>query len=54
MAPGGPIEFGPTGQNKNALATLQQVQKRKIKVVLPDKYADAEPVYPIPPWSAKT
>ncbi len=54
MAPGGPIEFGPTGQNKNALATLQQVQKGKIKVVLPKKYADAKPVYPIPPWSAKT
>lgn len=54
MAPGGPIEFGPTGQNRNALATLQQVQKRKIKVVLPKEYSNAEPVYPIPPWSAKT
>jgi len=54
IAPGGPIEFGPTGQNKNALATLQQVHKGKIKLVLPEKYSNAEPVYPIPSWSAKS
>ncbi len=53
IAPGGPIEFDTTGQNKNALATLQQVQKREIKVVLPDEYSDAKPIYPIPPWSSK-
>lgn len=54
IAPGGPIEFGSTGQNKNAMATLQQVQKREIKVVLPDEYSDATPVFPIPSWSAKS
>jgi branched-chain amino acid transport system substrate-binding protein len=53
-APGGPIEFDSTGQNKNALATLQQVQKREIKVILPDEYSDAKPVFPVPSWSAKT
>jgi branched-chain amino acid transport system substrate-binding protein len=53
MAPGGPIEFGPTGQNKNAMATLQQVQKGQIKLVLPEKYSNAEPIYPIPPWSSR-
>jgi len=53
IAPGGPIEFGPTGQNKNAMATLQQVQKGQIKLVLPAEYSNAEPIYPIPPWSSK-
>jgi len=54
VMPGGPIEFDSTGQNSNALATLQQVQKREVKLVLPKEYSNAEPVYPIPPWSAKT
>jgi branched-chain amino acid transport system substrate-binding protein len=54
IAPGGPIEFDSTGQNKNAMATLQQVQKREIKVVLPEEYSDAKAVFPIPSWSAKT
>lgn len=54
IAPGGPIVFDSTGQNKNAMATLQQVQKREIKVVLPDEYSDAKVVFPIPSWSAKT
>jgi branched-chain amino acid transport system substrate-binding protein len=53
IAPGGPIEFDSTGQNKNAMATLQQVQKGEIKVVLPDEYSEAKPIFPIPPWSAK-
>ncbi|MDI6763834.1 MAG: ABC transporter substrate-binding protein [Thermodesulfobacteriota bacterium] len=53
IAPGGPIEFDTTGQNKNAMATLQQVQKREIKAILPDEFSDAKPVFPIPPWSAK-
>jgi len=53
LSPGGPIEFDETGQNKNAMITLQQIQKRDIKVVLPEKYADAKPIYPIPPWSER-
>jgi branched-chain amino acid transport system substrate-binding protein len=54
LAPGGPIEFDATGQNKNAMITLQQIQKRQIKLVLPEEYSDAKPIYPIPSWSAKT
>jgi branched-chain amino acid transport system substrate-binding protein len=54
VSPGGPIEFDATGQNKNAMITLQQIQKRDIKLVLPEEYSDAKPVYPIPPWSART
>ena len=53
VAPGGAIEFDATGQNKNAMITLQQIQKREIKLVLPEEYADAKPIYPIPPWSAR-
>lgn len=54
VSPGGAIEFDSTGQNKNGMITLQQVQKREIRLVLPDEYSDAKPVYPIPPWSAKS
>lgn len=54
LSPGGPIEFDATGQNKNAMATLQQVQKRDIKVILPEEFSDARPVFPIPPWSGKS
>jgi branched-chain amino acid transport system substrate-binding protein len=54
VAPGAPIEFDATGQNKSAMITLQQIQKREIKLVLPDEYSSAKPVYPIPPWSART
>jgi branched-chain amino acid transport system substrate-binding protein len=53
IAPGGPIEFDNTGQNKNALATLQQVQKREIKVVLPEEYAETKPIFPVPSWDKK-
>jgi hypothetical protein len=35
------------------MITLQQIQKREIKLVLPEEYSDAKPIYPIPPWSAK-
>lgn len=51
ISPGGPVEFGATGQNKNALPTLMQVQDREVKVVLPEKYANAKPRYPVPPRS---
>ncbi len=39
-----------------ALAGLQSDRdlKGKIKLVLPEKYSNAEPVYPIPSWSAKS
>jgi len=51
---GGPIEFDSTGQNKNAIANLLQVQKRTVKLVMPKEYAVTDPVYPIPSWSSKT
>jgi branched-chain amino acid transport system substrate-binding protein len=54
VAPGAPIEFDAAGQNKSAMITLQQIQKREIKLVLPDEYSDAKPIYPIPPWSARS
>ena len=53
MAPGGPIEFDKTGQNKSAMITLQQVQNQQIKVVLPEKYSDGKPMYPYVPWSKR-
>ena len=53
MAPGGPIEFDETGQNKNAMITLQQIQDQQIKVVLPEEYSDAKPMYPYPAWSKR-
>ena len=54
VSPGPPIEFDSAGQNKNGMITLQQVQKREIRLVLPDEYSDAKPVYPIPSWSARS
>ena len=48
ISPGGPVEFDSTGQNKNALPTLMQVQDREVKVVLPEQYANAKPRYPVP------
>ncbi|GIX49088.1 MAG: amino acid ABC transporter substrate-binding protein [Candidatus Tectimicrobiota bacterium] len=50
IAPGGPIVFDDKGQNVNATVTLQQIQNGAIRVVLPQAYADAEPVFPIPGW----
>jgi branched-chain amino acid transport system substrate-binding protein len=54
ISPGGAIEFDSTGQNKNALTTLQQIQKRDIRLVMPEEYSDAKPVFPIPKWNEKT
>lgn len=54
ISPGKAIEFDSTGQNKNALPPLHQIQKREVKVVLPEEYSNADPIFPIPPWSAKT
>jgi branched-chain amino acid transport system substrate-binding protein len=54
MAPGGVLRFDSKGQNLGHIPTMQQVQNRKVMVVLPEKYADAKPIYPPPPWSART
>lgn len=50
IAPGKAIIFNEQGQNSNATVTLQQIQDGVIRVVLPEEYADAEPVFPIPGW----
>jgi branched-chain amino acid transport system substrate-binding protein len=48
ILPQGPIVFGPGGQNTNATAAVTQVQGGSIKVVWPEKYAEAKPVFPVP------
>ena len=53
VAPGDPIKFDETGQNSNAMITLQQVQDQQIKLVLPEKYSNAKPMYPYPSWSER-
>jgi branched-chain amino acid transport system substrate-binding protein len=53
MAPGDPIKFDQTGQNSSAMITLQQVQNQQIKLVLPEKYSNAKPMYPFPAWSKR-
>lgn len=40
----GPITFKKNGENKNALAPVNQVQDGTIKVVYPEEYAGAKPI----------
>ncbi len=46
MLPQGPIVFGPDGQNINARATMMQVVDKEVRVVWPQEYAEAKPVFP--------
>jgi branched-chain amino acid transport system substrate-binding protein len=46
IAQDGPITFSDTGENENAAPILMQVQSGTVKQVFPEKYAEAEPVYP--------
>ncbi|MFW5919127.1 MAG: ABC transporter substrate-binding protein [Halanaeroarchaeum sp.] len=39
----GPVEFEDNGENKNALAPVNQVQDMEVKVVYPEQFAEAEP-----------
>lgn len=48
ILPQGPIEFDEKGENVNAQAVLIQVIDGKHKVVLPEEYAEAQPVFPQP------
>ncbi len=48
ILPQGPIIFDENGQNKNASAAMMQIQGGEIKVVWPEKYAQADPVFPVP------
>ena len=48
ILPQGPIVFGPDGQNQNAAAVVVQIQGGRIKVVWPEQYAEAKPIFPVP------
>lgn len=48
ILPQGPIAFNEKGQNKNAAAAMMQIQDGEIKVVWPQKYAQAKPIFPVP------
>ena len=48
ILPQGPIVFDENGQNKNASAAMMQILDGEIKVVWPKKYAQAEPIFPVP------
>lgn len=39
----GPVEFEDNGENKNALAPVNQVQDMEVKVVYPEEFAEAQP-----------
>jgi branched-chain amino acid transport system substrate-binding protein len=46
------MPYGPTkfenGQNMGAAPVNTQVQNGDIKVIFPDAFADAKPVFPVP------
>ncbi|GKX32690.1 MAG: branched-chain amino acid ABC transporter substrate-binding protein [Rhizobiaceae bacterium MnEN-MB40S] len=47
VMPYGIVKFDETGQNQNALPLNTQVQNGDIKVIYPEDYAQAEPVFPV-------
>lgn len=47
ILPQGPIVFDENGQNKNAQAVLNQIFDGTSKVVYPNEYKNADPVYPM-------
>jgi len=47
MMPYGPTKF-VNGQNEGAAPVNTQVQNKDIKVVLPERFAEAKPVFPMP------
>jgi branched-chain amino acid transport system substrate-binding protein len=46
ILPQGPIVFDSKGQNENSQAVLNQIIDGQSKVVYPNAYKDAEPIYP--------
>jgi len=48
ILPQGPIVFDESGQNKNAAAAMMQIRGGEIKVVWPKKYAQTDPLFPVP------
>jgi branched-chain amino acid transport system substrate-binding protein len=51
---GGPIRFDDKGQNADQRSAVVENLKGKPTVVLPAASAEAKPVFPMPPWSART
>lgn len=49
MAFAGPIAFDETGQNKNAIPIVMQVQGGAVKQVYPQQFAEAPPKFPAAP-----
>lgn len=49
----GPIKFDETGECSTARSILMQIQNGKYLQVLPKKYAEADPIYPVPPWEER-
>ena len=49
----GPIMFDETGECSTARSIVMQVQNGEILQVLPKEYAQAEPIYPMPPWGER-
>lgn len=47
------ISFAPNGQNENGGASLIQNKNGQNAVILPKDVADAEPIWPMRPWSAR-
>ncbi|GAA0943212.1 ABC transporter substrate-binding protein [Pseudonocardia zijingensis] len=52
LASGGPIAFDDTGENRNAIPILMQVQGGAVRQVHPDSFAEAAPLYPGQPAPA--
>jgi branched-chain amino acid transport system substrate-binding protein len=50
---GGAIQFDAKGQNVNIQSAGVQNLKRRPTVVLPDAFAAAKPIFPMPGWNAK-
>lgn len=47
---GDPISFDEVGQNKNVVAPLVQIFRGEQYVVWPKRFAQKEPVFPMPSW----
>jgi branched-chain amino acid transport system substrate-binding protein len=52
MTPFGPVKFDANGQNRHPVM-VTQVQGRQYRIVYPPDAADAKPILPTPPWSAR-
>jgi len=49
----GPLQFNEKGDNIHAGLAFFQIQEGRVKVLFPEEYAEARPVFPVPPWSAR-